>query len=82
VTRQNADEPGNDVLSDQLREVVRELRVDDEEQDGRTFRALVEQRLGAVEATMSRLMVRQDQVLFGIVLLFVGGLVSLVLRGG
>ncbi|HEY4685573.1 MAG TPA: hypothetical protein VII57_05950 [Dehalococcoidia bacterium] len=74
--------PEADELVEALGDVFERQRADDEADDDRTFRALVSQRMDAVEQQLRHVVGRQDQILFGIVLLFAGGLVSVFLRGG
>jgi uncharacterized protein YicC (UPF0701 family) len=54
LTRLSEGEPGNDQLAAALGEVVRELREDEEQEDGRTFRAVVRQQLHGIEASLDR----------------------------
>lgn len=75
MTRRRGEEPGNDVLSDQLRVVISELRSTDEEEQETTFRAVIRAELVSLQARIGRLESRQDAIL----LLILGGIVVQVL---
>src|SRR3972149_1385202 len=61
--------PEADELVEALGDVFERQRADDEADDDRTFRALVSQRMDAVEQQLRHVVGRQGQILFGSVLL-------------
>lgn len=65
----------NDVLAEAVGQVMRELRNEDEDDEGKTFRAVMTERFGAFRAELNEVKAQQNQ-LFWVV---VGGVLANVL---